>query len=205
MLPANEEMAARILNLDRRVKRLETLEDAGGGDWVLIETIELSDSNIAIEFTDIPQIYQHLWIIYSAGTTGAGVQHIRMNFNNDVGNKYNHIGNVFSNTGARTTDAVEADVDFHVGKASSEFPGRGNNYAAGHITIPDYMTDDKFRPIVFANYYDALGAFEVPDGWAFVSGGGIWEDQDPVTEIDFTLENAASFREGTVFSLYGVN
>jgi hypothetical protein len=88
-------MAARILKLDRRVKRLETLEDAGGGDWILIETIDLTDDGDPVEFTAIPQIHKHLFVLYSAGTTSSAVQLIRMVLNNDTGAKYNYLGSVF--------------------------------------------------------------------------------------------------------------
>jgi hypothetical protein len=113
----------------------------------------------------------------------------------------------FNPASGQTADSDEAAAFMHVGRASNQRVSRVKNYAAGHIMIADYVGDDNFKGMVFSNHYDSLGAFEVPDSLASIFGGGTFEDAAtaPITEIDFMLDNAAAFRENTVFSLYGVN
>jgi len=207
LLPVEEEFAAKIRNHERRLKRLETLEDAGGGDWILIENITLGDDGDPVQFASIPQVHKHLFVLYSAGVVSGGVQHIRMNFNNDVGAQYNYLGSIFGTSGGQTADTAEGVAFMHVGRAANQQAFRPSNFAAGHIFIADYRGTGNFKTVVFSNHYDSLGSLEVPDSLASIFGGGTWEDDPPgaITEIDFTLDNAADFRQDTVFSLYGVN
>lgn len=208
MLPVDEEFASWIRDHERRLKRLETLEQAGGGDWVLIETIEIEDDGDSVEFTDIPQIHQHLFILYSAGAASIALSDIQMNFNNDVGNSYNHLGTIFSGVGGQFTDVGEGVAFMNVGRAPNEHVvgNRNKNFSAGHIFIADYRGTLNYKTMVFSCHYDVLGALEVPDGLATILGGGTWEATvAAITETDFVLEAARDFRAGTVFSLYGVN
>ena len=206
MLPVEEEFAAKIRNHERRLKRLETLDEAGGGDWILISTITLGDDGDPVQFASIPQVHQHLFVLYSAGAAG-GVTHIRMNFNNDVGANYNYLGNIFSTAAGQTADTAEGANFMHVGRASNQQGVRTSNFAAGHIFIADYRGTGNFKSAVFSNHYDSLGALEVNATLASILGGGTWEDDPPgaIEEIDFTLDGGVDFREDTVFSLYGVN
>ncbi len=215
MLPVDEQLfredqAAIIRNLQKRVKRLETLEEAGGGDWVLIETITLSSDGDPVEFASIPQLHQHLFVLYSAGSTGTIHTPIRMNFNNDVGNRYNYLATTLTTAAGQVADTAENVGFMHVGRASNQVivGDRLKNFAAGHIFIADYRGTDNYKGMVFSNHYDSLGGLEIPDGLASVFGGGTWEMNPPeaITEIDFTLPTPPTdFRAGTVFSLYGVN
>jgi len=82
MLPSstfNEEVAARVQAIDRRVRRLETLEE-GGGCLNLIEDIQLSAPAASLTFSDIPQTYKHLWLLddlLSTGSAGTGTARLR--------------------------------------------------------------------------------------------------------------------------------
>jgi hypothetical protein len=209
VLPVEEEFASWIRNHERRLKRLETLDQAGG-DWVLIETILVSEDGDPVEFFNIPQTFRHLFVLYSAGAVSLAAEHIQMVFNANVGANYHYLGTIFTSGGGVGTDVVLAGATYiHVGRASDQdvVGNRIKNFAAGHIFIPDYTGNDNYKTVVFSNHYDSLGALEVPDSIASIFGGGTWEENPPIeiTEIDFTLDGGVDFREGTVFSLYGVN
>ncbi len=85
---------------------------------------------------------------------------------------------------------------------------------AGNIfSVPD--TDDTFEGygVIKVNYY-RQGTFQRTAFCEFVlssaSGttvgqfGAFWTGSDPVTQITFTLSTAADFKEGSIFSLYGI-
>ena len=85
MLPVEEQMAAKIRVLERKVARLETLEDTGC--LALIED-KLPSGVLSVSFDSIPQTYKHLWLwIRAEADDGLGIT-LAMTFNNDSGAVY---------------------------------------------------------------------------------------------------------------------
>jgi hypothetical protein len=192
----NEEAAARIMDLDRRVKRLETLEGAaGGGDFVLLEHQELSAAASEIVFDTISQVYKHLYIIHSTGgPTDFGDATLTLQFNGDTGANYFFIRRGWSNTPTETTSTSSTATAMHVGDEGRLAPSR---FGAGYILIPDYTNTIKQQSV-------RAGSFNIAS-ITFSNNvyGGVWKDTAAITDLKFEI-TSGDFIAGSIISLYGI-
>lgn len=198
MLPSNfnEEIAARVKAIDRRVKRLETLEDAGGGDFVLLEHQEVSGTASEVIFDNVSQAYKHLFIIHSTlGPTDLGDGSLLLQFNGDVGANYFYMIRSWLNTPAETTSFV-ANANFVV--AGQEGGLKPSRFGAGYVLIPDYRNTIKYTSIQAASYWPVIATH----GNAML--GGMWEDTAAITDLRFFLSGANDLQAGSIISLYGI-
>jgi len=197
----SEESAARVRDLERRVARLETLEESGGC-LNLIEDIQLSAPAASLTFSDIPQIYKHLWLLDDllfTGSAGTGTAQLRMN--GDSGLSYTWI-RFDAGTGAN-----------HIGQGgvalSNEIQLRANTGRGGHheINFLDYTATGKYRHALWKGGGGSM-FFAGDPGDTFddglVVGRGTWENTvDPITSI--SISNAqGNYSAGTRATLYGL-
>lgn len=195
-LEINEEAAARIRGLERRVRRLETLEPVGGGgDFVLLEHQELEAANSVIDFDTVSQLYTHLFIIHSTlGPTDFGDGTLTVQFNGDTGANYISVSTLFTSTPASITGSTATGTSMPVGSEGRQIP---NRFGAGFILIPDYKSTLKHKAARAGSYF--------PANITFTNSilGGTWENLAAITSLHFEL-STGDFRPGSIISLYGI-
>ncbi len=211
-------------DLEKRVSRLETLEEAGaatGGFWTLIEEQILTDNaQTVITFDNIDQSFETIVFLISARWyDGGGSSPLRMRWNDKI--KYpspstNGIycwGNLQNATNfwSFIDDYIELG-DMSSRATGSVFPTLFDIFTTMVAYIPDYHRDDGIHPVIWhaGGYKTAdASAAEWINGRGFgtfeIDGAGTDFRSDPLTKITFGSwgGTATHFGINSKFSLYG--
>lgn len=156
------------------------------------------DTNVtSVTFSDIPQNFQTLWLVMSAGvddtTTRVGVAR----FNGDAGQNYishrlQHLGD-----GTNSTDYIDPATFIAVGIINM------NLLAQNSIMFPGYSRTDREKSVL--STFSAPGS---PNTSSFVGNtGGAWHSTSAVTEIEIFEQptgGSQAILAGSIFSLYGL-
>jgi|GEM_PF-5037766 len=213
--------AGRIDAIDKRVKRLETLEFAsvavgGAGGLTEIETITIEVPASSFVFDDIPQTFLHLLLIISARSHSMTMQGpMRMIFNEDDTANYWYDKHWFGgDTGAcaHTCIALFGAAEFanYIGIGDVpglSFGGAGvwaNLFNSQTLWIPDYRCHYKTKSCHWDNEYVMADGEEMNPAKFRQVGGGFWHDTDTIVEIEISAGGAATFAKNSKISLYGI-
>ena len=210
-LDLDSQFAGRIDAIDKRVKRLETMEGLSfaGGGWTEIKTYTVEvgvETSISIQ--NIPPLFLHLMIIVNGRTDSAPADTLSMRMNNDSGDNYWYqYGRAGNGPGCLL-------------KCAASFPALTDRISMGHkpgpcwlgtplyddifgvcnIWIPDYRNQYKHKEVLFDNHYVVAPAEEInPVMWR-AWGGGTWHSNAPITRLDFPTR----FVKNSKISVYGI-
>lgn len=207
------EVVQRITDMQKRVDRLETLEDSGilgGGGFTLLNEhiVTLANTDTAIIFPNIPQGFQHLCFVVSARLTrspaGGARAHMEWRFNGDSGNNYRY----FYRTNAIVA-TVLIDTDITAGFLTLPFSGAAPESNLQFNTLFGWLNHyhDATKKKSFTWHCGSRHAAdgELPGHWLDSKGSGIWMNIAAITsvQISFTYANAF-FKIGSKFSMFGV-
>ena len=210
LLPVEEEFAAKIRNHERRLKRLETLDEAGGGDWIHLETKSIVDGTASVTFLSISQNFRHLFIIASviSKLSGAAQDSLRAQFNGDTTSTYGT--NIHrANFGAVNTGGVAvvvSDTNAYFGAVPPGSCGASDflDPCATGILIPQYSaTADNTKAWRGWTYSPRHDCLEVTGAARIEDYGGDWPEDEAITQIRMFLE-LSTFKDESVISLYGI-
>ena len=196
--PFDVEAASRLRSYERRIDRLETLESGvGGGDFVLIEHLTTVAAQSSVNFTNIPAVHTHLFIIYSiAGTATNPELTLNIQINGDGSNNYSFLKRLmFDDDTQSTSDNTNAIVI-----AAGQEGNSDQLHAPGWILIPDYLGTNNEKAL-------RGGGFAELQGPALHQNitGGMWKTIDePIDRLQFFL-GGSLFRANSTISLYGIN
>lgn len=199
-------------SLEKRIARLETLEEVGastGGFWTLLEEQILTDNaQTVITFDNINQSYQTLAFIISAQWyDGGGSSPLRMRWNGRI--KYDP---PFQTRGVYAYYYLQnAALGFSFLADYIELgdlSGQGDIFTTMVAYIPDYHRDDGIKPIIWhAGGYDTGGTWLNGRGMGQfeIDLAGLDWRSDPLTKITFASYGggATVFRTNSKFSMYG--
>lgn len=202
-------MVGKIDNHEKRIARLETLEQTpGGGGFTLIEEIIVTDNvTNSITFAAIPQDYQHLCILMSARhytTPGSGCgDTIALQMNGATGAVYDWArrqGAVFSSANSANHIRICFLTTHYTGVPDN---ARAFNTFVGWIS--DYHHANKQTAITWHSGAWCSTSDEVPGGWIDDKGSGQWKNLAAITSLRFfTTYAGASFKIDSKFCLYGI-
>ena len=210
MLPADSvlvEAAAKLRNLESRVKRLETLEFvSGGGDWVHIQTTKTGSDSATFTFSSITQSFLHLFIIIKAASdrTAPTTEELRMAANGTGA------GGIFVGASA------DQDADFSAGAFLTPFSGRLQKAVVGIIGSQDNFNG---QVAILIPFYSVSSVSKTFHSWFHIfedtatevngiirtgfSGGRMGFIETPVTSLEFSVDTGVIV-EDSFFSLYGI-
>jgi hypothetical protein len=180
-----------------------TLASAGGlvGDFESIASITVGSGGAStIEFTSIPQTYQHLQIRGVIAQTGSnasgGWDYVIARFNSDNGNNYtNHylIGSGSSANASGYTGQSGASV------AAATLTGGISIFPAFMTDILDYGTSTK--NVTVRSFYGA----ETNTSTSEVGlSSSLWINTAAVTSVTLSGFGSLTFAQHTTVALYGV-
>lgn len=207
------EVVQRITDMQKRVDRLETLEDSGilgGGGFTLLNEhiVTLADTVTEIIFTDIPQGFQHLCFVVSARLTrtpaGGARTGMRWQFNGDTGNNYRY----FYRTNAFVA-TVLADTEIIAGFLTLPFSGAVPESNLQFSTLFGWLNHyhDATKKKSFTWHCGSRHAAdgELPGHWLDSKGSGIWIDTDAIESVRiFFTFGVSFFKIGSKISMFGV-
>ena len=215
--------AGRIAAIDKRVKRLETLEFAsvavgGVGGLIEIETQTKSDDiETSFSFIDIPQIYLHLMVIFSVRSASglAGLQQLICRINNDSGDHYwSIIDQLYITASGGACNRlcpgyIPAKISywycFQIPAPGLDDGNDPDCFNTAHMLISDYRNQYKKKTAVWDNYFNKAEAAATVRALWREEGGGTWHDMSPITRIDFRTPGLVAFLRNSKISLYGID
>ena len=163
------------------------------GNYESIATYTPSGTG-TVSFTSIPSTYKHLEIRYIAATA-SGTSYLIMKLNSDS-TAANYSSHYLFGTGAA---AVAGGAGSRIGDLSVA-PDSSTIFNAGIVSILDYASANKNKVSRVLSGYEQN---TIDCGINFSSQNWM-NSSTAVSTITFTLDNAANFRTGTHFALYGV-
>lgn len=183
-----------------------TLPSARGAysdtSYDLIETIALESASATVEFTSIPQTYQHLEVRYNAWTdrTANFLDDLNISFGNttyDTGSNYQWRLWGASGDGARFTLANSNTTFFQ-----SAICIGGNTYknGIGVFLIENYAQTDVNKGIHGSMAFHTNDASDLN---RFGYWDGIWRSTNALERIKFSAANS-NINTYSRFSLYGI-
>lgn len=175
----------------------------GAGNWTLIQDINLSSGNGAIDFTSIPGTYKSLRIVGQVRTTdaAAGVE-LGVRFNNDSAGNYNSIR--FSITHSAALGTAESLGGTSIKCAACNGDGApASYYSPIEMFFPDYAdTNIKHSMQAFVSSMSAISTGNL----AFQSGQGSWTTASTaISRITLISVSGGTFKQYSHASLYGLS
>jgi len=210
-LDLDVQFAGRIEAIDKRVKRLETLESLSfaGGGWTEIETYNVSGlTEDGITIQDIPALFLHLMVIINSRTDEVPRDTLSMRMNNDSGNNYWYqYGQINDGVGCllHCTASFTALTD-QIRMAHKPGPGwlgeelYDDVFGVCNVWIPDYRNQYKYKSVSFDNFLIVGETAEIPATIRRVWGGGVWRSKTVINRLDFLNR----FVKNSKISVYGI-
>ena len=165
---------------------------AAGGAFTLLSTTTFSGTSVNL--TSISGSYKHLYLQWYGLTNATANGYLDIRLNNNTGSVYNCFRN--GSGGATTFAQAENAATFLRSTADNLLRTDSNN--AGNMFIYNYANSAN-RKLV-----DVQIGFVGPTNNNVHLTTCLFLSNTAVTEVNFFLDNAASFSTGTV-QLYGVN
>jgi len=154
-----------------------------------IATLKLSSDTSGASFTNIPQTYTDLVVVFNGNGSGGttGYNNYTFTFNNDTASNYSRtrLQGDGSNAGS-VRDANVARHDIFV-------PNAGEGPGTSIINIMNYSNTTTFKTALWRDSFVATGGFVV--AWV-----GLWRSTAAITRIDFPN----TFKSGSSWTLYGI-
>lgn len=163
----------------------------------LIEEKILSTNQGTITFSSIPQNFQTLWLVMSAGNDSGSPVALVAQFNGDTGSNYMFHRFVHVGDGTSSNRYFDPNDKIELGAMNS------NLLAQNSVYFPGYSRTDREK--------SALVQFAAPHSTSSSSelglGGGIWHSTSAITDIEMgetSLDGTVQILAGSIFTLYGL-
>ena len=189
MLPVEEQMAAEIRTLQRKVARLETLEH---GCLVLVEDKLLTSAVSSVSFDSIPQDFKHLWLWLRTEADEGGGLTLGMTFNNDAGAVYD-----WERMENSTLISGASDSKIALGGTS------GSEWVAHEVNIIDYANADPANKRVLWKGARTRAAPPCVE-CTIIQGGATWEEVGAISSIQIASTGNAYEAGESRYTLYAL-
>jgi len=197
-----QEIAEVLVNLKRRVERLEIQEISGSGAMQLIAETELAASAATVTFSNIPQIYRDLQLWYQARTNcGAESDIMTIRLNSSSAAEYDYFITEFQNSTTFYYD-VRADTGIALGRCEAA-NSRNNNFTGFLVSIPGYSASLREK-WVLSSISGAFGDVSADTDMFNSLFHGRWRSGSPITDITSYPQNGTGISASSIFQLYGV-
>jgi hypothetical protein len=183
-------MAVKIRDHERRLKRLETLEETGC--LVLIEDKDLSAEPTSISFDNIPQTYRHLWLWIEAKAADGGGVTLELTVNGDGGANYD-----WERMENATLYAGANDTKIKIGGTS------GDEWVAHEVNIFNYASIQATQKRMIWKGARTRGAPPCVD-CTIIQGGAIWDEIGAISSIQIASTGDGYDGDDSSFTLYGL-
>ncbi len=157
--------------------------------YVLLNQITLSANTSAVTFSNLPQNYSDLIMVFNGSGTNTATNSVQFDFNGDTNaSNYPIVGmHAYSGNGYGSYTATSANMGLIVSGVPT----------VNTSQLFDYSTSDKHTSF--------LSRGNLGGGDTYVRAvAGRWANTAPVISVRFFIDTGASFVTGSTFSLYGV-
>ena len=187
-------MTVTSLKYKTKVGTLTAPGDVDPGAMVPIATATFAVDGSGFDFNNIPQVYEHLEIRFSAySTLSASVDNLAMYLNNDTSSIYT-THSLFGNGSSAASSTFTSQPRIYLPSLLSA--NSTARYTVGSIQILDYASTVKNKTVRTLHGYDANGS-----GIVGISSG-LFPSTGAVTR--FSGGTSANIAAGSTFALYGI-
>jgi hypothetical protein len=165
---------------------------SSGGSLTLLSTTTFSGTSVNL--TSISGSYKHLYLQWYGLTNATANAYLDMRLNNNSGSVYN----CYRAIGAGATSGAQAEAASTYLRTVNDNLDRTSSNNAGNMFIYNYTSSTNYK-LAAINF-----GFRAPSTNNVVITTCLFLSNTAVTEVNFFLDNGASFSSGTV-QLYGVN
>jgi hypothetical protein len=151
-------------------------------------------SGTSVNLTSISGSYKHLYLQWYGLTNATANAYLDMRLNNNTGSVYN----CYRAIGAGNTSGAQAEGSATYMRTVNDNLDRTSSNNAGNMYIYNYASSTNYK-LVATQF-----GFRAPSTNNIVLTNCLFLSNTAVTEVNFFLDNGASFSSGTVL-LYGVN
>ena len=158
---------------------------------VLIASNTVGTATASVTFSNIPNIYKSLNLIWFSATTSAVAwSNTGIRFNGDSGSNYYYQGT--------STLYTSAAVGVHAGASTGS---TGSSYSENNFTICDYNSSSRRKWITGFSVVDTSTTTTptVGAGWYYT----LWTGAAVITSLTFIDFSAGNIAVGSQFNLYG--
>ena len=169
---------------------------ADDGAMFPIFATTLTTATNTLTFSNIPQTYTHLQLIYTSRVDQNGNMACR--FNSDTGNNYDtHY--MYSNSSPTTGAGAEIGVSrFYVDVSTIS----SNAFTIGTMDILDYRNTNKYK---VARTLATLSINQNTSPAAYTwTASGLWRNSNAITSITLFATGSENYQVGSNFALYGI-
>lgn len=176
---------------------------AGGGGLTLIENIVLSANQVSVTFSDIPNSFNNLELIWQARSiaTSQETDIMQVQFNGDSNDNYDSCYLMASGSSLLAGIWAQANTVGYLGYILGA-AATANMASEGKLLIPNYKNTTFYK-----SYENQFGGTDFPSATAHTYGGKVWGQWRQTAAIDeitlFCEYENLGFAAGSSFSLYG--
>jgi hypothetical protein len=202
-------MAVSSLKYKSKLGNLTAPAEIDLGGMIPIATVTVgSGGSSEINFTSIPQNYEHLqlrWFARDNRAVSAGnPQNIRFGNNGSIDTATNYASHsIYGNGQALSVTSAINDTDIG-GFSGTSANDLSNTFSITIIDILDYTNTNKFKTV------RGIGGFDVNAGSPPNNTGqiqyysGLWRSTNALTDIRLFPNGSASYVQYSSFALYGI-
>ena len=184
--------AGQVLKVNSGATAPEWGAAATGGSLTLLSTTTFSGASV--DLTSISGSYKHLYLQWYGLTNATANAYLDMRLNNNSGSVYN----IYRAIGAGATSGAQAEGSATYMRVVNDNLDRTSANNAGNMFIYNYTSATNYK-LVTTQF-----GFRAPSTNNIIQTNCLFLSNTAVTQVNFFLDNGASFSSGTV-ELYGVN
>lgn len=158
-----------------------------------IATTTLGSNSTSVVFSNIPQTYTDLIMVFSGFNTSATAMDLEYEINGDSGNNYNETG-VQGSGGSGTGNSFR----------HSNYSGGliGSIWSTGRATVIAHFMNYTNT----STYKTCLGRFSTASGGLVGITASVWRNTSAITSLNFNQPSGQSgqYAAGSKFTLYGI-
>jgi len=199
-----QEVAEVLVNLRRRVERLEIQESSGSGAIQLIAETELTADTAIVSLTSIPDSYRGLIVTGQFRTTRSNDNDtIDFRFNGSSATNYDYFSTAF-----RGDSATVYNSGSGVTEISTVFNCEGGTACDSNFTpalgyILGYAETNRQKQI-FSVFSGRFGDTTSNTDFLYRQTMGRWRSSDAITQIDMFSTNGCNIAASSIVQLYGI-
>lgn len=169
------------------------------GDFESIQTVTVASTAATVEFTSIPDSYQHLQIrcLMRSDRSANTLDSLRVRANGATGSVYSWHELSGSGSGSGGSDALASTTNMALGYMSASSAGT-NTFGVAVIDILDYKDTNKLTT------FRSLGGMDNNGSGYAALFSGLYQLTTAITSITLDQFGGSNFVANSHFALYGI-
>lgn len=151
----------------------------------------LTSNTASVTFSNIPQDYTDLVLVFNPRGSSDVESDINIRFNSDSGSNYS-MTRMYGQGATKGSDRQTNTTDINIGRQG------GSVFAINIVNIMNYSNSSTFKTVVARSGHATSGSSIT------LGNCGLWRSTSAITSINLIQTGAQSYKTGSSFTLYGI-